>query len=209
MKLKELREMFEDKPRITRHIPATSIEVSFKDVKGSTSNDFAVLEDFRTQIMKREALKFTEKSAMVNEFLHSPSPHTSGLAADVTFDTHRTGLLSSPCDGVLSPCGEVTTKFIRALPMHTRSGEAEDWYLCERCEKEYNETWKESCFDWDILVCENCKRKPARTIPAMTHYSWDGSGEDPNRPLILCFRCARDYVEHWTNMWGEYVSTRF
>jgi len=197
MKLEELREMFSGKsPEVAQHpkvIPAKRIKITFDDI-ARASVDFANIPDTRAEIINMEARKRLDESVIGSHFTTSPS---------------RLWLLSTHCDGVLSPCGEIPTNVVKALPMHTPSGEAENWYLCERCEKEYKENWLESCSDWDLLSCENCRTKPARTIPALTRYPWDGTGEDPNRPLDLCFRCSRDYVEHWKNMWGEYASTRF
>jgi hypothetical protein len=40
--------------------------------------------------------------------------------------------------------------------------------------------------------------------PAMTAYTWDGQGEDPNRPRLLCLQCSTEYVEDWQERWDEY-----
>ncbi len=60
---------------------------------------------------------------------------------------------------------------------------------------EYCEGFEGPCFETDTQV-----------KPAMTAYSWDGVGEDPNRSLILCDRCADAYYDHWQYMWDEYYS---
>ena len=52
--------------------------------------------------------------------------------------------------------------------------------------------------------CEYCGESPVEKVYAMTAYSWDGQGEDPNRALWLCDRCSEEYHEHWTEMWREY-----
>jgi len=39
---------------------------------------------------------------------------------------------------------------------------------------------------------------------AATHYSWDGTGENPNRPMTLCQYCKEKYYDHWDEMWKEY-----
>lgn len=54
------------------------------------------------------------------------------------------------------------------------------------------------------MTCENCGREDAREVGAMTAYYWDGTGEDPNRPLQLCPECEEEYCEHWTDRWQEY-----
>lgn len=40
--------------------------------------------------------------------------------------------------------------------------------------------------------------------PARTAYDWDGQGEDPNRPRLLCLRCSDEYTEDWQERWDEY-----
>lgn len=37
----------------------------------------------------------------------------------------------------------------------------------------------------------------------MTMYEWDGTGEDPNLPPILCPECTEGWVEHWEDMWSH------
>lgn len=55
--------------------------------------------------------------------------------------------------------------------------------------------------------CEQCG-EPGHEVRAMTAYDWDGKGEDPNRPLMLCLGCEMDYVEHWQSQWDEYNASR-
>lgn len=43
---------------------------------------------------------------------------------------------------------------------------------------------------------------------AMTAYDWDGQGEDPNRPRLLCLRCSDEYVEDWKERWDEYRASQ-
>ena len=62
----------------------------------------------------------------------------------------------------------------------------------------------------DFYRCECCKRTvedDQDLTPSMTCYAWDGKGEDPNRPFLLCEECAEEHVEHWSNMWGEYYAS--
>lgn len=55
--------------------------------------------------------------------------------------------------------------------------------------------------------CEQCGAFfGVRLVPAMTMYPWDGKGQDPNRPLVLCREHAEDYRSHWKEMWSEYYS---
>jgi hypothetical protein len=58
--------------------------------------------------------------------------------------------------------------------------------------------------------CEQCRYStPARwshgtRAPVMTAYEWDGKGEDPNNPPILCEEHKKEWVEHWQERWDEY-----
>jgi len=47
-----------------------------------------------------------------------------------------------------------------------------------------------------------------RPTAAMTAYSWDQQGEDPNRPRLLCPRCSDEYVEDWQERWDEYRASQ-
>lgn len=38
----------------------------------------------------------------------------------------------------------------------------------------------------------------------MTAYTWDGTGEDPNRDPLLCPTCSVAYTEAWEAQWDEY-----
>lgn len=51
-----------------------------------------------------------------------------------------------------------------------------------------------------------CSSMVLKMTPAMTQYSWDGQGEDPNGPIALCHDCAGDYQEYWQEMWKEYYA---
>ena len=56
--------------------------------------------------------------------------------------------------------------------------------------------------------CVGCRGESGdtdvRLEPSMTQYHWDGKGENPNAPSLLCRPCAEEYREHWTEMWTEY-----
>jgi hypothetical protein len=41
----------------------------------------------------------------------------------------------------------------------------------------------------------------------MTAYHWDGEGEDPNHPMMLCPSCADEYDEYWRSMWADYYNS--
>lgn len=45
-------------------------------------------------------------------------------------------------------------------------------------------------------------------VESMTAYSWEGQGEDPNHPVLLCATCTRSYCEYWEEMWDEYNQSR-
>ena len=42
----------------------------------------------------------------------------------------------------------------------------------------------------------------------MTHYAWDGEGEDPNHSMRLCKLCEIDYTQHMEEQWAEYYSSQ-
>jgi len=48
-----------------------------------------------------------------------------------------------------------------------------------------------------------CKLENSRTA-----YHWEGEGEDPNAPVMLCSPCAAEHREYWDSMWAEYNSGR-
>ena len=39
---------------------------------------------------------------------------------------------------------------------------------------------------------------------AATACHWDGTGENPNRPITMCQVCSEAYYDHWEEMWAEY-----
>ena len=43
---------------------------------------------------------------------------------------------------------------------------------------------------------------------AATMYHWDGTGENPNRPLTFCQQCKQDYYDRWEDQWAEYRSSQ-
>lgn len=63
--------------------------------------------------------------------------------------------------------------------------------------------WK---LEFPILTCEHCgvSNDQVEPWPAQTAYHWDGTGEDPNRDVVLCPACHSDYSDHWQEMWNEY-----
>lgn len=40
--------------------------------------------------------------------------------------------------------------------------------------------------------------------PVMTLYCWDGLGDDPNKPPILCAAHTDEWVSGWQERWDEY-----
>ena len=53
----------------------------------------------------------------------------------------------------------------------------------------------------------HCKTtKNVRLRPAATAYHWDGKGEDPNRPILLCDNCAEEYYSHYQELWDTYYN---
>ena len=57
-----------------------------------------------------------------------------------------------------------------------------------------------------MSYCENCGDQPAVMCQAATAYHWDGTGENPNRDVWLCYDCREDYYGHWNERWEEYYS---
>lgn len=58
------------------------------------------------------------------------------------------------------------------------------------------------------LICEECQRPGATSIPSQTAYHWDGKGDDPNRSPLLCPDCAADYIKTWQAAWDEWRSSQ-
>lgn len=55
--------------------------------------------------------------------------------------------------------------------------------------------------------CEHCSDLDGVEFEdARTSYCWDGEGEDPNRPLVLCRSCAAEHHANWDEQWREYYS---
>lgn len=58
-----------------------------------------------------------------------------------------------------------------------------------------------------IEACERCEEtKGVKIEDSRTAYHWDGKGDDPNRPLLLCRSCANEHHAHWDERWDEYYS---
>lgn len=38
---------------------------------------------------------------------------------------------------------------------------------------------------------------------AATKYCWNGEGKNPNRELLLCDRCAKEYYDYWVEMFNN------
>jgi hypothetical protein len=62
--------------------------------------------------------------------------------------------------------------------------------------------------EFQYKTCEHCGKQGARIVGAMTAFYWDGTGENPNRSLLLCDECENEYCEYWQEMWNEYYSGR-
>ena len=43
---------------------------------------------------------------------------------------------------------------------------------------------------------------------ATTMYHWNGTGENPNRPITFCQSCSEAHYDHWDKMWAEYCSSQ-
>ena len=55
------------------------------------------------------------------------------------------------------------------------------------------------------IPCEVCGHGQVLwATPSMTRYDWNGEGDDPNAPKMLCPECSDEHMEHWTAMWKEY-----
>ena len=56
--------------------------------------------------------------------------------------------------------------------------------------------------------CTRCERTEGVVwYDRMTAYYWDGTGEDPNRPIALCNGpCAAEYRQIMLDLWAEYRS---
>lgn len=53
--------------------------------------------------------------------------------------------------------------------------------------------------------CEQCgATKDVHWEDSRTQYSWDGMGENPNRPRALCPECAKYHHKYWDERWDEY-----
>jgi hypothetical protein len=57
------------------------------------------------------------------------------------------------------------------------------------------------CENPDCLIWWGVKPESSRTM-----YHWNGEGEDPNRDVWLCRRCAKEHHEHWDDMWAQVPS---
>jgi hypothetical protein len=55
--------------------------------------------------------------------------------------------------------------------------------------------------------CECCDRTAdVQWEPSYTAYYWDGTGEDPNRPVALCRDCEPTHREYWKERWDDYYA---
>lgn len=71
----------------------------------------------------------------------------------------------------------------------------------------YAELFKEGEFIDDCQGQCECRCK-VRWRSAMTAYHWEGEGEDPNHPVLLCEDCAEEYHDYWNEMWADYYASR-
>lgn len=53
--------------------------------------------------------------------------------------------------------------------------------------------------------CDNTEG--VELVPRRTQYYWNGEGEDPNAPLLLCPSCADFLREYWNDLWSEYYQS--
>lgn len=89
----------------------------------------------------------------------------------------------------------------------TSSGEALDLRKyecgdeCERCEA------KDGEFVIHHLKKDLVKIK-LELCNAATMYHWNGTGENPNRPITFCQFCKEEYYDHWNEKWAEYRSSQ-
>lgn len=60
----------------------------------------------------------------------------------------------------------------------------------------------------DTGPCEGamhpCEQLDGKRAPVMTCYNWDGCGDDPNKPPILCPECTEIWVDSWRERWSDY-----
>lgn len=58
------------------------------------------------------------------------------------------------------------------------------------------------------LECGECEQvsEDVKERTAMTAYHWDGTGENPNAPPVLCDECWGDYHAYWQERWDDYYS---
>jgi len=68
-------------------------------------------------------------------------------------------------------------------------------------------------FGWDYAATGPCEhpecheaRREGERAPVMTQYEWDGEGEDPNKPPILCPEHTKEWVDEWQERWDDYYS---
>ena len=58
-----------------------------------------------------------------------------------------------------------------------------------------------------LHLCESCGKPYASYIVSQTAYPYKGkknSYKDPNRKLMLCDECAKEYCDYWHEQWNEY-----
>lgn len=49
-----------------------------------------------------------------------------------------------------------------------------------------------------------CQGNALWPTASMTAYVWDGQGEDPNRPRLLCPACSETYIKDMSDQWDDY-----
>lgn len=66
-----------------------------------------------------------------------------------------------------------------------------------------------------VGICEKCSLIKGESVEAIVYgvtsqtlYHWDGEGEDPNRDLILCYGCSKDYTLWMWSDWADYYCGR-
>lgn len=60
-----------------------------------------------------------------------------------------------------------------------------------------------------FIPCQHCGcKKEVIYEPSRTAYYWDKNKEalNPNAPIPLCRKCAKEHHEHWDEMWENYYS---
>jgi len=55
--------------------------------------------------------------------------------------------------------------------------------------------------------CLHCGTNGAKWRESMTTYPWNGEGENPNKPVLLCKVCYEEYRDYWEDMWNSYYSS--